>query len=293
MATKLKPFIGSVEAFVLNEDFELYVRRLDHLFTLNAVKEEEKVAFLCSLGGPELYKVIVSLTNPKTENDFPYKDLTKKLNDHFKPKRNIIAECYKFFKRNRKADEEIAEFVVELKQLAQQCEFGEFLDKALLIQFVCGVGDERIQQRLLGESELKTFEKAIQIANAVEMTSNNVVMIKEEEGGANVLRKSFEQQRKIRQNYWESERNNAEGRARSNNGEQSTIQKWNSKNYGGEVAGSNATGKIRRRVVCFRCGREGHIQKFADKEIFEVLLKKLMMKMKRREVMNYVIILII
>ena len=41
-------------------------------------------------------------------------------------------------------------------------------------RLVCGISDDRIQRRLLGEREL-TFEKAVEIATATEMASRNVM----------------------------------------------------------------------------------------------------------------------
>lgn len=71
--------------------------------------------------------------------------------------------------------------MIELKQQAQCYEFCEFLNRALLIQFVCGVRDEKIQQKLLSECNLDKFEKAIELANAVELTTTKVEIIKDEE----------------------------------------------------------------------------------------------------------------
>lgn len=93
----------------------------------------------------------------------------------------MIAECFKFFKRSQRTGEPLQEYVVELKQIAQHCEFGPFQDKALLIQFVCGIGDEKIQNRLLNDTELKSLDKAIAIASAMEMTNKSLVVMKQTE----------------------------------------------------------------------------------------------------------------
>lgn len=75
---QMAKFIGTAEAFVLVEDFDLYVRRLEHFFKFNSVKDTENTGFLCSFGGAELHKIIVVLTAPKTENDFAYSELGNK-----------------------------------------------------------------------------------------------------------------------------------------------------------------------------------------------------------------------
>ena len=46
------------------------------------------------------------------------------------------------------------------------------LEKMLRDRLVCGVNDERIQQRLLGESQLE-FKKAMELATAMETADKN------------------------------------------------------------------------------------------------------------------------
>ncbi|KAI8115830.1 hypothetical protein CVS40_12017 [Lucilia cuprina] len=104
-------FVGSIEFFTLGEDFSLYIRRLNHLLSLNKINDNaSKISFLVSLGGPDLFKVLSVLIAPK---------------------KNVIAECFKFFKRMQKHDENLQEYIIELKQMAQHCEFRTFADNAL------------------------------------------------------------------------------------------------------------------------------------------------------------------
>ena len=59
----------------------------------------------------------------------------------------------------------MAEFVAELRRIAQHCEFGTVLEDLLRDRLVCGQRDDRAQRRLLAESKL-TFAKAFEIAHA-------------------------------------------------------------------------------------------------------------------------------
>lgn len=120
--TERNIFVGSIEFFTVGEDFSLYIRRLNHLLSLNKIIDNSsKISFLVSLGGPELFKVLSSLIAPKVETDptIIYEELV----------RNVIAECFKFFKRMQKHDENLQEYIVELKQMAQHCEFKTFTDR--------------------------------------------------------------------------------------------------------------------------------------------------------------------
>ena len=61
----------------------------------------------------------------------------------------------------------IAEYVMELKAIAQTCKFPSFLSEMLRDQLVAGVRDDGLRKRLLRESDL-TFEQAESIARTWE-----------------------------------------------------------------------------------------------------------------------------
>ena len=64
-----------------------------------------------------------------------------------------------------------------LEQLTEFCEFGDTLDKMLRDRLVCGINDDRIQQRLLAEPILD-FAKALQIALAMESAAKDSKQLK-------------------------------------------------------------------------------------------------------------------
>lgn len=166
--------IGNIEPYLLGDDFSLYKRRLGHFLSLNKINEDKsKIDVLASFGGADLYKTLHSLIQPKEISDFNYDDLVKKLDEHFAPKKNEIAESFKFYKRDQKSSESIAEYIVELKTLAKDCNFGDFLDRALRDRFICGIANEAIQQRLFNDERITTFEKANEIALTMETTTRN------------------------------------------------------------------------------------------------------------------------
>ena len=53
------------------------------------------------------------------------------LEDYFAPKRNVVAERYKFRSRSQNIDESIDAYLASLKELAKTCEFGELEDEML------------------------------------------------------------------------------------------------------------------------------------------------------------------
>ncbi len=65
------------------------------------------------------------------------------------------------------------DYVAVLRKWAHDCNYGEKLTEMLRDRLVCGINDDRIQRRLLAETDL-TFEKALKIAQAMETANKDV-----------------------------------------------------------------------------------------------------------------------
>lgn len=85
------------------------------------------------------------------------------LGNQYSPKPLIIAERFRFHKRNQEEGETVSQFVAVLKQLSEHCEFGLSLNDTIRDRLVCGLRSEAIQKRLLTEANLR-LEKATEIA---------------------------------------------------------------------------------------------------------------------------------
>ncbi|XP_037929719.1 uncharacterized protein K02A2.6-like [Teleopsis dalmanni] len=233
MANAAVALIGSIENYVMGEDFSLYINRIGHLLNLNKIeKDESKTSFLISLGGADLYKTLTSVLAPKSEIDFKYEEIVAKLKAHFAPTKNIIFECYQFFKRDQHTGETIADYIVELKQLARECDFGEFLDKALLIKFVCGLNNCSIQNRLLNEVNLKSFERACELALSSDMTNNSI--------------------EQMRSNSVKQISDNQRGRVNQREQLDKAFRDKSKRRY---------KSVEKNKYICYHCKKPGHIQK--------------------------------
>jgi hypothetical protein len=81
-----------------------------------------------------------------------------------------IVANFRFHRRKQQLHENIKTYSITLKKMAEECGFVTFLDTALRNQFVYGVTNTKLQQRLL-ESEDLTFEKAMKMALSMEISS--------------------------------------------------------------------------------------------------------------------------
>jgi hypothetical protein len=152
------------------ESFENYIDRLGHYFAANDVADAKKKPVFLAACGPKVYEVLKNLCLPEDPSNFTYRECVKKLKDHFKPAPLLIYERYKFSTCHRKPEEKISDFAVKLKSTSSLCEFGDFLDSALCMQFVTGLNMSKAQDKLLQERTL-TFNKAVGMAQAVEMAA--------------------------------------------------------------------------------------------------------------------------
>eukprot|EP00795_Rhopilema_esculentum_P012573 gene12573-3272_t len=157
------------------EDWACYVERLEQFFIANDITEaSKKSAVLLSGIGPSTYSVLRNLMTPDIPSSKSYDELKATLTAHFKPKTLVIAERFRFYKRNQHENESISDYIVELKKLASTCDFWDFLSIALRDRLVCGLRSDTIQRKLLTEIDL-TFDKAQRITVAMELAQKNAV----------------------------------------------------------------------------------------------------------------------
>lgn len=167
--------VGTLTAFdSQTQTWEEYVEVLGHFFVANGIGDEEKKrAILLSSVGSRTYSLMRNLLSPNKPGEKSYKDLTDLLQLHYNPKPSEIVQRFKFNSRTRAANETVTEYVAVLRELAQHCNYGDKLKEMLRDRIVCGIADDRMQRRLLAESEL-TFEKALKVALAMETASRDV-----------------------------------------------------------------------------------------------------------------------
>ncbi|XP_059051261.1 uncharacterized protein LOC131846057 [Achroia grisella] len=164
--------VGRIEPFDLDKgNWETYVDRLEQYFVANVVKPELQVPTLITVIGNDAYNVMVKLCTPTKPANKSYLQLVTIMKRHFNPKPNMLAERFKFRQRIQKSEESIMNFVTELKKNSKQCGFSEeSLRENLRDQFVCGLINDDIRQRLLTEDITITFERAYKIAMSIEAT---------------------------------------------------------------------------------------------------------------------------
>ena len=95
------------------------------------------------------------------------------MRDHLQSKPNEISQRYVFYKRDRKVDESIKDYVAKFRKLSEHCNFNQNLEDSLRDKLVCSLNDQKIQQKLLATRNL-TLESAIDTAVAMEAAIRSV-----------------------------------------------------------------------------------------------------------------------
>ena len=160
-------FDGSAEGWIS------YIERLECYFAANDVTQAGKRrAILLACCGAATYGLIRSLATPNKPTDISYRELVDHVQNHLNPRPSLIVQRFKFNSRTQQPGESIASYVAELRRLSEHCGYGQSLDEMLRDHLVCSMAQVRTQQHLLAKVDL-TFEKAMKIAQAIELAEHD------------------------------------------------------------------------------------------------------------------------
>ena len=116
--------IGPVGEFdAEKEDWTQYAEHLSHFFEANLIVDEEKKVLLLMMMGPSAFKLLKSLVSPAKPGDKTYVELMKQhhtMTQRYKSNNPFWREC-----------ESIAQFLSELRALAEHCNYGASFDDML------------------------------------------------------------------------------------------------------------------------------------------------------------------
>ena len=129
--------LGKLHEF--RPDEERFTVYLERALMVNDISTEKQVPVFLNTIGTSTYGVLRNLVSPDNPMDKTFKEITKKLTDHFNLKPLLTVERYHFHKREQASGETLAEYVAELRRLAMKCNLGTHLDDALRDRFVCGI----------------------------------------------------------------------------------------------------------------------------------------------------------
>ena len=99
------------------------------------------------------------------------------LEEHFKPKVNVVYERYLFNSAVQNPGEKIDDFVHRLRELLKSCEYGMLCDDLVCDRMVLGTTDNDLRLRMFREKAL-TLDKAISMAQESEILKQQMKEIR-------------------------------------------------------------------------------------------------------------------
>ena len=104
---------------------------------------------MISVIGKKTYSTLRDLCSPENPKEKTFEVLCELLQQHFKPKRLEVAESYRFHRCCQEENESVSVYSARLRHLAATCNFGEFLNRSLRDQFVCGIRNPATRKKTI------------------------------------------------------------------------------------------------------------------------------------------------
>ena len=149
---------GTMSSFdLLSGDWKSYVECAKLYFTANDIDDatKQRAIFLSSCGDGT-YRRIKDVLSPQSPTEVVLKDIFTVMTTHLQPQPSEIVQRFRFNTRTRQPQESVATYVTQLKRIAETCNFGDAvrLNEMIRDRLVCGISNEKWQQRLLAEENL-------------------------------------------------------------------------------------------------------------------------------------------
>jgi hypothetical protein len=113
--------------------------------------------------GANVQRIFVTLPGDKGS----YEEAKTVLKAHFEPKKNVIAERYKYRQRAQGPNESIDQYITALRDLIRTCDYNAMENELLRDQIVEKCKNNNLRVKLLGQDNL-TLDKALQMARTHE-----------------------------------------------------------------------------------------------------------------------------
>ena len=155
-----------------------YLMRCEfHFETHDITEERKKKAALCSWLSPEIFALLQNMLSVEV-TAATYDDVKAAIKLHYTKNRNFLAARLDFYNMTQKDGQMIADFLIELRKKAKDCEFEEHccrkcLDNALRDRLVMVCRHTFIQQAILKETDV-SLDAVLRCAKTAELLSEEL-----------------------------------------------------------------------------------------------------------------------
>ena len=194
-----------------------------------------KIAMLLTTIGPDGVRRFNQFVFTPDTDKAKYDKVVEKFESELSGEKRVVFNRFKFWEFKRAEHQGFDDFLVKLRFLAGKCDFASAeLNNMLRDKIVFVTTYKRLQERLLREKDL-TFEKAVDICRAAEITNRELL--------------SMSQKTPVKQVHAVARQQRGNS-ARSQGGRQGQSQ------YRGASQNTSVSGQsARHHIQCSRCGK--------------------------------------
>lgn len=138
-------------------DFKNKFERFLKANGLDSKEEGQKIAIFKSLCGDDL----LHLTESFDSEEETLADLLQKLLDYYTPASNLLQERFNFFIRRQRTNENFDKYLIELKKIAKNCNFGDLEESLIKVALIMNVRDPAEQKVFLKDADTKKLDTLV------------------------------------------------------------------------------------------------------------------------------------
>ena len=165
MPLQIKEFNAS------KEDWRDYIEQVEQYIKAHGLdgddKEPTRHSLFLSGVGSSTYRKLKSLLAPIKPAEKTFAEAVDVLTKHYSLPPSEVVQSYHFFTRVGQLGEMVSAFVAELRRIAENCNFGDALERNLRDLIVVGTNNYVIQKKLIDEPKL-TYKRALELAESAE-----------------------------------------------------------------------------------------------------------------------------
>jgi len=152
-------------------------------------KSENKGTLLIHYMGKLAHEVMqdIEFENKAEEEDFDV--LIKKFDDYFDPPKSETEERYKFYTRHKKNNETIEAYIVDLKEKAKTCNFGDLTESLIRDMIILDIKDKHLRQIMFDARDLE-MNKLIMLYKQFELNTEKMKEVSKKTNEENTGAKS-------------------------------------------------------------------------------------------------------
>ena len=182
------PSIAVPAKFQLKDNTATARKTFKQRFTLyllaggyNKRPENEKVALLLTVGRDEMIEIYNAFEMASAADKEKYDPVIAKFEEHFIPKQHFseLPARYKFNGTVQGESESLDSFIIRLRNIAKDCEYGDQKEKLIRDGIIFGVREDRHREKLFKDEDLD-LAAAVKICQAHDATRKGMQAMKED-----------------------------------------------------------------------------------------------------------------